>query len=74
MTLVPQITLRGNGVLQRLRKFPSHMGLTPDLTSSIKDETPREWIQRKFLSVISLAFEKMEWVDDGTAGEAHISP
>jgi hypothetical protein len=50
MTLVPDITLRDNGVLWRLRKFSSQMGLTPDLTSSIKDETSERMDTKGFLS------------------------
>ena len=50
------------------------MGLTPDVTSSINDETSARMDPKGIPFVISLAFEKMEWVEDGTAGEAHICP
>jgi hypothetical protein len=48
------------------------MGLTPDSPLSIKKNTSVGMDPKGIPFMILFAFEKMVWVDDGTAGEAHI--
>jgi hypothetical protein len=50
------------------------MGLTQDSPFSKKADISVGTEPMGIPFMILLAFEKTEWVDDGTAGEAHICP